>query len=144
MDRSRGVREARLLRRVAAAQAALARETAATAGSDARDGLGRLRTLAAASQEAGDSREARLSTEAILHHHREVVKMLTPRDPGLSLNTGPTVVIGADAVDALARLKGTPEGRAALTADLAAIMDAPEPANPTTGADTPDHDLQSG
>lgn len=80
MDRSRGVRDQRLARRVAKAQAALARVSAATAGQDAHDGLNRLRRLAAVSEKGLELREARLSTEAILHHHREVSKLLKPEE----------------------------------------------------------------
>lgn len=79
MDRSRGIRDQRLVRRVAKAQAALARVSAKEAGRDAEEGLKRLRSLAERA-EKGEPREARLSTEAILHHHREVAKLLKPED----------------------------------------------------------------
>lgn len=124
MELSRGVRDRRLARRVAKARLKLARETEKSIRKDTRSGLGVLRKgLEAVSAgltittkdgkvkkvaEAPDFRERRLSAEALLHHHREVVKIgqatekdKPPAAPTINFNFGrPEVVeVGAQVVE---------------------------------------------
>jgi len=78
MEHPRGVRQSRLERRVARVQSRLALQSAQTVETDVAEGLERLRALAKAAEGKGERREARLCTEAVLGHHRDVAKMLKP------------------------------------------------------------------
>ena len=97
MESSRGVRQRRLERMVAKAKLKLARETAEHAGGDSVACLDTLRAGLLATDSSGlsigagdgdaemsrpaDFRERRQSATAILHHHREVVKLADTTTP---------------------------------------------------------------
>lgn len=77
----------RLERRVANAKLKLLRETDEAVTHDTKACLDTLRAgLEATNDGEVDSRERRMSAEALLRHHRDVVKLADPKMPAIQVN----------------------------------------------------------